>query len=679
MMINMSHKIFIIIIGIFTLASCSDDHEQTPSSENLVQQIADHVFLDGYVYTADANQTIAQAIATKDNKIIFLGKNESANKYIGKITTVHHLDGKMIMPGLHDAHIHSLDIIDIDTCDLQSEPVSLNDMVPLLKDCIERDQLASGEWLIVAQWSFSLGNSPSKKFPTIRIALDAVSEEHPIILLGNDGHHSALNSAALALARDLQGNIQGLSKDTLITHFANCNKLIGVDRNGEPNGSVDEKARYLFGLSVAEVWGMRPMTDDSMLRVAELLSKSGITSIVDAAVFPEWLKFYDDYFGNHAPSYRLTAALFQDPNTCLTDNLDEINIEGIINDLAEVREKYSRHPFINADLAKVFVDGVSEGNPLANPPTLPNAASLIEYKQPMFNIDLENETAEITGYVNTDSDICNKVRSDPAVYADLTTFVDKFGHLPAQCNKSKGTFENSAAFIERYMTELNKQGFRIHAHTVGDRAARKALDIFSSFGTEEEVKNKRFSLAHAQYIHPDDIKRIGDLGISIAFTYAWSEPYLQYDLSTIPFIDEVNGIEDLYNENHYSIKYYYPANSVKLAGGYLTAGSDAPVDTRDPRPFANMQIAITRATPEGQIMAPQERVSIHDVISAYTINGARAIVQDHLFGSIEVGKYADLIIIDQNIVELAESGQANRIAETKVDLTMFDGNIVYTK
>ncbi len=675
----MLHKIFIIIFGIITLASCNDEHEQTLSSESLVQQIADHVFLDGYVYSADANRTIAQAIATKNNKIIFLGENESASKYIGKITTVHHLDGKMMMPGLHDAHIHPFGIIDIDQCDLKSEPVSLNDMVPLLKDCIEQYQLVSGEWLIVDQWSFSIGNSPSKEFPTIRTALDAVSKQHPIVLLGNDGHHSAFNSTALALARDLQGNTQGLSKETLNTHFANCSNFIGVDRAGEPNGAVDEKARYLFGLTEAEVWGLQSVSDDSMQRIAQRLSENGITSVVDASVFPDGVEIYDGYLNKHAPSYRLTAALFQDPNTCLTDNLDEIDIEGIVSNLAKVRDKYNSHPFIDASLAKVFVDGVSEGNPLANPPTLPNAASLIEYKQPMFNIDLENETAEITGYVNTDSDICNKVRSDPAIYADLTTFVDKFGHLPAQCNKSKGTFENSAAFIERYMTELNKQGFRIHAHTVGDRAVRKALDIFSSFGTEEEVKNKRFSLAHAQYIHPDDIKRIGDLGISIAFTYAWSEPYLQYDLSTIPFIDEVNGIEDLYNENHYSIKYYYPANSVKLAGGYLTAGSDAPVDTRDPRPFANMQIAITRATPEGQIMAPQERVSIHDVISAYTINGARAIAQDHLFGSIEVGKYADLIIIDQNIVELAESGQANRIAETKVDLTMFDGNIVYTK
>ena len=57
----------------------------------------------------------------------------------------------MLMPGLHDAHIHPLDIIDIDTCDLNSEPVSLNDMVPLLQDCIERYELASGEWLIVEQ------------------------------------------------------------------------------------------------------------------------------------------------------------------------------------------------------------------------------------------------------------------------------------------------------------------------------------------------------------------------------------------------------------------------------------------------------------------------------------------------------------------------------------------------
>ena len=252
-----------------------------------------------------------------------------------------------------------------------------------------------------------------------------------------------------------------------------------------------------------------------MQRVAQRLAETGITSVVDAAVLPEWLDSYANFFDKRVPSFRLTAALFQDPNTCLSDNLDDINIEEIVNDLAKVRDNYMSHPFIDASLAKVFVDGVSEGDPYANPPILPNAASLVTYKQPIFDIDLENGTAEISGYVDTNSEICNKVRSNPTAYSDLTVFEDEYGYLPTQCYKSRGIFENSEAFIERYMTELNKQGFRIHALAIDDRAVRKILDIFSKFGSDNEVKNKKFSIAHAQYIHPDDIKRIGDMGISV--------------------------------------------------------------------------------------------------------------------------------------------------------------------
>jgi hypothetical protein len=74
-----------------------------------------------------------------------------------------------------------------------------------------------------------------------------------------------------------------------------------------------------------------------------------------------------------------------------------------------------------------------------------------------------------------------------------------------------------------------------------------------------------------------------------------------------------------------------------------------------------------------------EAIAIEDAIDAYTINAARALQQDALAGSLEKGKRADFIVLDQNIIELAKSGAANRISETKVLETWFEGEMVYQR
>jgi predicted amidohydrolase YtcJ len=109
----------------------------------------------------------------------------------------------------------------------------------------------------------------------------------------------------------------------------------------------------------------------------------------------------------------------------------------------------------------------------------------------------------------------------------------------------------------------------------------------------------------------------------------------------------------------------------------LAAGSDAPVNSRDPRPFFNITAAVFRANESGEVLNASEVLDTHTAIAAYTINGARALQQEDLTGSIEVGKKADLVVIDRNIVQLADQGASFDILETKVLLTLFDGSIVY--
>jgi predicted amidohydrolase YtcJ len=634
---------------------------------------ADRVLLGGYVYTVDANRSVAQAIAIRGTDIAFVGSEAAAEAYIGPNTTVHELEGAMVLPGLHDVHLHPLWIAEMDICDLESQPRTLDELVPFLGDCLKRYEIPAGEWLWVDQWNFATGNQPSDRYPTVRAALDAVSTNHPIILSGNDVHHGAVNSAALARARNADGEVVGLSAETLRTTFASYRELVGTDASGEPDGNLNETARDLIEPPTRlELHDYHALMPD----IAAVLAESGITSVQEAAAEHEYLEFYAGLEESGGMTFRVHTALFQQfPRSeealqMLPDTAEKFQ---------RLRERYAGSRYIRAESVKLFADGVIEGNPLGTPPALPNAAVLSPYRQPIFEIDPETQRVDVRGYVDLESVPCREVREDPERYASKAAaraFQAEHGHLPAQCAKSHGVLEHSEAFIHAFVREMEKAGFAVHIHAVGDRAVRVGLDAFEASRAANGDLPYPQSFAHAQLIHPDDQQRIGEMGVYVAFTYAWISPEISYEMSVIPFIDAVKGSANLYDPEHYYMKNVYPARSVRDRGGILVAGSDAPVDTRDPRPFGNIEQAVTRTVGKITLNA-DERISIHDAIAAYTINGAKFLGHDTRVGSIEPGKVADLVVLDRNLVELAQNGRANEIGETKVKLTIFDGKVVY--
>ncbi len=640
---------------------------------------ADLVVKNARIYTVDAGRSVAQALAVKDGRLAFVGSNSAVQAFVGPHTHIEDLHGRLVLPGLIDSHIHPLDIADLDVCDLDDRAMSLQDLTAFVSACLVKYQTPAGGALRVYQWNYSAGNEPDAGHPTLRAALDAASTTRAIELLGEDGHHGAFNSFALAQARNAAGQPVGLSKATLAGDFAAYKALVGVDALGEPNGAVNEDARGavsrhgMLYLALEEV-------EKVPERITQRLNSSGITGVLDAFAAPEGQVVYDKLLAQNKLTVRVELALFFDPSATRKNN-GEVDYERILTEANAIRAKYATSELIRADVVKIFADGVIEGNPLAVPPTLPDGASLRPWLQPIFAIDAKGGVS-VTGYVDLASTVCQEARAHPENYATaeaVGAFMKANGYHPGQCTISAGQLQHDRAILLEYARRMHLAGYSLHFHVIGDRAARTAIDAIEAARAADGIATTRDALAHLQLVNPADVQRIGRDHLYVAFTYAWMTTDPEYDMTVIPFVQEVhgNGYQALHVPGSYYESNAYPVRAVKEAGAIITAGSDAPVDTRDPRPFVNMAYAVTRRIPGQPALNPQQSITLPEVIEAYTISGARMLNIDHDAGSLEAGKSADFIVLDRDILQLAAKGHADEVAQTQVLGTWFRGVEVY--
>jgi predicted amidohydrolase YtcJ len=638
-------------------------------------QPADLIVTGGRIYTADAARHLAQALAVTDGRIVYVGTDAGAAALEGPRTRTLHLQGRLLLPGLVDAHIHPLDIVDFDVCDLQDRPRSLRELADFVHACVQRYHAVPGRWLKVYQWNYTDGNQPDAELPTLRAALDRASPQVLIEVLGDDGHHNAYNTAALASARNRAGRVVGFSKATLATDFASWSHFIGVDERGEPDGTVTEDARFFVSRN-AMLYSDLEDVIQAPERVVQRLNSVGITAMLDAMAAPAGLPVYDKLLARHALSVRTTLAQFYDPEQFRKAD-GAVDFDDMVRRAQAVRARYAGNPLLAADTVKLFADGVLEGNPFASPPTLPDAANAWPFLQPRFATDPAGH-ATVTGYVDTASPLCVAERAHPG--ADAAAFRRAHGFHPAQCAISSGQLQHERSVILEFVRRFHAAGFNLHIHVIGNVAVRTALDALEA-AQQADPRSSRDALAHLQLVDDADIARIGRDHLYAVFTYSWSTVDPDYDATVIPFIQPVHG--NSYAALHAPGSYYethvYPVRSVQRAGGLLAAGSDAPVGGRDPQPFVNMAIAVTRRQRGHESLNAAQSIPIRDVLQAYTLTGARMLGRDHEIGSLEVGKSADFIVVDQDLLALADQGQADRIADTHVLETWFMGRQVYAR
>jgi hypothetical protein len=417
-------------------------------------------------------------------------------------------------------------------------------------------------------------------------------------------------------------------------------------------------------------------------RITARLNSVGITAMMDAAVPPETLTLYDALAKTGKLTVRTTLAQFYDPDVIKTPD-GQPDWARMVSTATAIRSKYASDPLIRADIVKLFADGVLEGNPYAVPPTLPEVGAIKPYLQPIFAAD-KNGRLSVVGYVDTASSLCAEVRAHPEAYDSApaaAAFLKEHGYHPGQCQISSGQLQHERAVILEFVKRFHLAGFGVHIHAIGDAAIRTAVDAIESARAADGISSTHDALAHVQLVNPDDRARIGRDHLYLAFTYSWADTDPEYDLTVVPFFDRVRGGDTavLHPRGGYYEKNAYPVRALKDAGAILVAGSDAPVETRDPQPFVNMAMAVTRRLPGRPALNASQAVPIRDAVDAYTINGAQYLKRDKEAGSIEVGKSADFIVLDRDILELADTGAADDIAKAQVLETYFMGTAVYRR
>lgn len=539
---------------------------------------ADTIFLNGVIYTADANDTTVKALAIRDGKILALGGGSEIEIYIGSGTEVTDLAGKMVLPGMIDSHLHPpgnalIELYNIYLSQKDDKDTILAKAAKFIAANPGLDAYYGNGWSVGAFEGEEIIRGPKKE------QLDAISPNKPVILTSYDGHSIWANSKALEIA--------GITKDTPDP------KAGVIERDpvtGEPWGTLKEAAMELLPnekyTSVQLIEGVK-----AFQTLMHSLGYTGIFSATfSAGMGDETYKVFKLLENNGELKMWVRASERID----ITRNE---RLETQIANLKRLKDNYSGELF-KVTNAKFFIDGVIEGA----------TAKLLQ--------PYEKAAGKGNGYYGMYS------------WEDMNA-------------------------LKQVFTTLNREGFQIHIHSIGDRATMDTLDAFE-YALKQVPGEHRNAITHLQLVAPEDIPRFKELGVIANCQAYWhlKEPGW-WEVVDFPFLGKRAENE-------------YPLGSFFRSGAVVASSSDYPV-TDPPNPLRAIQIGVTRN------LNREERSSLTDMIKSFTANNAYALFLDDVIGTIEVGKYADLVILDQDLFNINPLD----IDGVRVLKTMFRGEVVY--
>jgi len=571
---------------------------------------ADLVYRNGYIYTVDSKDSVQQALAVSAGRIVYVGDDAGAAGLVGERTRVIDLQGRMLMPGLVDAHMHPQSGGSrLLNCSLDYQPLTVAQFQVRIQACLDADKKAGpNRWLVVVNW-FQQGMTPAGADSAA--ILDTSKTRRPIIVRSSFGHSALLNSRGIAVA-----------KITAATQDPAGGKIVRA-ADGRATGLLEDAAQDLAmnllpPLTVAENLKASTAALDAMRR-------QGITSFLDAWTDPETMTAFRTLQRAGALTARAHFAVLIDLDK--KPGKRRPTVAGAVADLLRQQRQFDQGPLQAAPSmqvrhAKLFMDGVIAA--------------------PAF-----------TG-------------------AMLAPYLVNRG-TPAQPDWQPGPSSGPASYFSRRDLRATLQALAAahidpHIHVDGDRAVRESLDAIAAVRATPAGKAMRPVLAHDESVDPADYARFAALDVTPVLSFQWAKPAA----------DTVDALRDYLGPARFGR--VEPEGVLLDAGARVTYGSDWPVDPLDI--WFALKVGVARtADPEFVRSYPQYAGRLTDqagmpraaVLRAATLNGAYTLRQEAVSGSLEVGKFADLIVLDRNVMQIPEE----EIARVKVLQTVVGGKVVY--
>ncbi len=232
---------------------------------------------------------------------------------------------------------------------------------------------------------------------------------------------------------------------------------------------------------------------------------------------------------------------------------------------------------------------------------------------------------------------------------------------------NRGILFVEPGLLKEAVTRLDAEGFQVHFHALAERAVREALDAIEAARRANGWTDGRHHLAHIQVVHPADLPRFRRLGAVANAQPLWAAHESQMDDLTIPFLGEPRW------------RWQYPFGSLVRHGAVLAMGSDWGVSS--PNPLEEIHVAVNRVMPPDypytvenrEVFLAEERLDLPTAIAAFTMGSAYVNHLDRATGSIEVGKEADLVVLDRNLFE----HPVEELSQARVLLTLVAGERVF--
>ena len=254
-----------------------------------------------------------------------------------------------------------------------------------------------------------------------------------------------------------------------------------------------------------------------------------------------------------------------------------------------------------------------------------------------------------------------KFMMDGVIESHTAPMLEPYSDVPADSKLANSDF---AIPLERYrslVTKLDKAGFQIYTHAIGDRSVREALNAYENAQQINGIRDSRHRIEHIEQSSPDDLPRFAKLGVMASM-----EP-IHADPGSVEVWSKAVG------EKRLPHAFVWAAMLKNKA--HLVYSSDWPACS-NPDPIRGLHNAVNRRTIDGlpeNGWVPEQKISIKDALIAYTQGGAYSSFDENEKGKIMPGYVADIVVYSQNLFEIAPMDTY----KTKVVMTIFDGKIIY--